>query len=203
RTPGGEAQQHLPRPGQPHAVAGQGFGLAVGGRLDEPQRLAAAPGMQGRECQARPPYLVEVPQRPIGLLRAEPDQPIALFFFNWYCPSGLLIQPLARFQAIPRANSAWRIVSYDTCLSVSPCSKATSARVVSVHSERGLPKARGGWRMSACRRSRAAPSRLRSGSLGPIGARCRHPMPLRLKPWMTLRTDCTLQPRAAAIWRGI
>ncbi|MDV7213523.1 hypothetical protein R4769_20530 [Azotobacter beijerinckii] len=54
-----------------------------------------------------------------------------------------MIQVLARFQPTPSRFSAWRIDSWLSCRSVSPCSKATSAARLKVHRLVGLPKSRG------------------------------------------------------------
>ena len=70
---------------QQHPIAGEGFGIRIGGRdrlFHQPQRvLDVSPGVQMRLLLATPPHLVGKAEPPVGVLGRQLDQPVAAAFF--------------------------------------------------------------------------------------------------------------------------
>src|SRR5690606_11472557 len=160
------------------------------------------PTVHHRLGEAAPPDLIDVADCPVRTALGQRDQTVALLFLSAYCGSGLWIQCLALCQDRPRERIAWRIVSWLTTSSVSPSSKATSARSESVQVDRCLPKWRGlAWAIDI-RRSPLASSKIRSGCFGPDFCGCRLSRPRSWKACRALRTLCTAQPSREAISRG-
>ena len=155
---------------QPQPVAGQRLRLgigAIGGVQAKAQGLARGPGVQGRLRQAGEPDLVGKAERPARTAPASRISRSRRLFYERRSGSGLVSQRLARFQPTPRRNSAWRIVSPDSTLALSPCACATCASRVSVQVLLAWPKARGDWCRIARSRSRLAAVEHRGGALGP------------------------------------
>ncbi len=185
------------------AITGQCLGIGIPllpGLLHQAHGMVLVlPGVQARQGKATPPHLVEEASGPVRLATGPGDQPVARFFFSWYCGSGLVIQCLARFQLVFRRLRARRTLSLDTSLGMMPCSKLTWAASSKVHRLRSLPKSRG----LRCKRSlrRSAPSsenavRSRWGREEPS---CSTASPQALKPWITLRTVWSSHPSCQAM----
>jgi hypothetical protein len=186
-------------------IASQGVGGRILFRavlLDQSQGRTLGPTAQGRLGQTTPPGCSGKAQDPVGMLRGQADQAVAVRFLNAYWGSGLVIQRLARRQFTPSRLSAWRIVSMLTGYGVNPRSQQTSAAKRSVQVLRGLPKARG----RSCSRARnCSPLPASSTARVRLGRRDRadnEASPRMWKAWIALRTLWVAQLSCWAICAG-
>jgi hypothetical protein len=183
------------------AIAGQRFGVGVcllPGRLHQAHGMVLIlPGVQARPSDSTTPRRGNPwPSPPEGWPKqSSGHEP----FFSKDCGSGLVLQSLARFQLVLRRLRARRTRSSETGAEMIPCSKLTWAPSSRVQVPRSLPNSRG----LRCSRSlsRWAPSwvkavRQRCGRDDPS---CKTVSPAALKPWITLRTVWSSQPRRLAM----
>src|SRR5829696_8277102 len=160
RTTVHEPQPSLSHLRQEESIAGEGFRVGIvpaGLFLEEAHRLSRlGPRMQTRLLEAAPPSLVLVAQNPLRLALGNSCQPLESPFFLSYSGSGPSIHRLARSQCIPSRFKVARMVSPETRLRVSPCSKLICAASSSIQGLLALPNSLGERCKSS--RSTSAPS---------------------------------------------
>src|SRR5215208_336496 len=167
--------------------------------LEEAHRLSClGPRMQARLLKAAPPSLILETHHPLRMALGEMYQPLESPFFLSYSGSGLSIHRLARSQRTPSRLRVARIVSPESRLCVSPCSKLMCAASSSLQRLLSLPNSLG----ERCKSSRnaSAPSWSKAAwtSLGREEPGVRDFRPLSLNSWMALRTVCSPHPRFSA-----
>jgi hypothetical protein len=114
-------------------------------RLPEGREVSAE-GATAAVGPRRPPSrVVGKANRPARVIDRQPDEVVASLFSGCTRGAGLVIQCLARFQDMPRAWMAVRMVSPLTRRGVMPSAKQASAASASVQMLVGLSKTRGLW----------------------------------------------------------
>src|SRR5215208_485219 len=198
---------HEPQPSMPHrwqeqSIAGEGFrvGIVLSRLLlENSHRLSRLdPRMQTRLLEAAPPGLILETHHPLRMVLGQAYQPLESPFFLAYSGSGLSIHRLARSQRTPSRLSVARMVSPETRLCVSPCSKLMCAASASVQRLLSLPNSLGEQCKSSCNASAPSWSKAAWTSLGREEPGVRDFRPLSLNSWMALRTVCSPHPRFSA-----
>src|SRR5215210_3743796 len=172
--------------------------------LEEAQRLSLlGPAIQGRQSQPTPPTLVLETHCPLGVGRSHLHQPVAPSFFLSYRGSGEVIHRLARCQRTPRRRAkVARMVSPETRLSTSPCSKLTCAAIPSVQRLLSWPNSLGEWCSNSLTASALFSSKTAWVRFGREEPAIRAWRPHSLKLWMAFLTVWEPHPKLRAILGG-
>src|SRR5215203_1248443 len=168
--------------------------------LKKPHLLSRLnPRLQTRLLKAAPPGLILETHHPLRMVLGEAYQPLESPFFLSYSASVLSIHRLVRSQRTPSRLSVALMVSPETRLFVSPCSKLMCAASSSVQKLLSLPNSLGERCKSSRNASAPSSSKAACTSLGREEPGVRDFKPLSLNSWVALRTVCSPHPRFSAM----